>query len=203
MVTVPPAIGWHQVGLALQSVQEHALRGPQESDGGSASSVATHDNEGTVERKGVEGDASAQPQQVEEGEEEEEEEEEGRPHAVNLDELSRADSSTLGPLGRAWVEWTKACRRQLRDVRVTPATAVALENRDAFGRIVDVVPMLGYTVPSAELKKVPGLGPRARFVPQPLSPAQLAANRACVTLCVATLHAGHSDGLVSGITNTL
>ena len=113
------------------------------------------------------------------GAEEKKGEEGGRPTAVNLDELP-ANADELGPLGRAWVSWTKSCRRPLKGVRVTPTTAVLLDNRDSFGRVVDVVDHLTYTAPTTERKQVKALGPAARYVDQPLSKREQAANRACV-----------------------
>lgn len=166
-----------QVGIALQSLQEFAFNDTSEG-------LGLPDDDAMVttgERKGVDGEGS--PQAHHNGDPFQDGGTQPavaptRPRAVDLDDFSAPGADALGPLGRAWVAWTKACRRPLRNVRVSPATAVLLNNKDQYGRVIDVVEHLTYTVPSAERKQLGGHGSRAQLVEGQLSKAELAANKA-------------------------
>lgn len=171
-------------------MQEFALHGTGLSPADEPDDASANDAEVAGD-----GNVGADASTAQAGAEEKKGDEGGRPTRVDLDVVP-ADSDGLGPLGRAWVAWTKSCRRPLKNVRVTPTTAVLLNNRDSFGRVVDVVDHLTYTAPTTERKQVKELGPAARFVDQPLSKSEQAANRACVGATGGGLHGaacGHAN----------
>lgn len=91
---------------------------------------------------------------------------------------------SLGPLGQAWIQWTKASRRVFEDVVVSMEDAATMQNRDEDGQLSQTVGALRYAPRSGEMKLLRGRKmdqrggfERLHFVLDDVKPHVKAANR--------------------------